>query len=206
MLKSKLLITGACMLAMTGTTMTAVHAEGKAISQTGTTNVSYVNRNVIPDDNGEYGMIIPSAIVFKEAGETADASVEITGINGFDLDKDWSDLSVTATVKSNEGYVLKEQNSSKKAGYKMVMDVDGNDSFDYDTEEPTNTDQLFDTDTEGVTVGVPLEKNFGVGGSDGRVKVLKGQAKLTDISQATVKGNYKDTLTYSFNENSNIKK
>lgn len=208
MLKSKkLFISGACMLAMAGMVApTAINAQEKVISQTGDTTVTYDNRNVIPDDNHEYGMIIPTAISFTEAGGTADASVSITGINGHKL-SDWKDLDVTVHVKSANTMSLKSEDS-KTAAYQIVMDKNKDESFDHTTPADTNEDQLLNSATENIgdTVGsgVDLALHLGVGGTT--VTEYKGEAKLMDITTATTKGQYTDTLTYSFTENSNTKK
>lgn len=205
MLKSKkLFISGACMLAMAGMVApTAINAEEKSITgKTGTTNVSYDNRNVIPDDSGQYGMIIPTAISFSNVGDTADATVAITGINGHEL-TDWSELGVSVKVKSNNTMSLKLEEDDF-ADYQIVMDKSGDSSFDHDTAADSNQDQLLNKSTEGIgTDGVDLAKTLGTGGS--HVAEYKGQAKLMDVKNATVKGQYKDTLTYSFTETVNIK-
>lgn len=146
-----------------------------------TTPVTYDNRQVLPDGNGQYGMIIPTSISFTDDKQTADATVEITGINGYDLDRDWTALDVTAKVASTNSYKLKD--GSNEVTYEVKM-TNNNAQFGAD-----NTEQ-------------EIAKHFGVGGDT--VKKEKGIATLT--GKATVKGQYKDTLTYKFIENTNTLK
>ncbi|MDZ4992040.1 hypothetical protein GNF80_03520 [Clostridium perfringens] len=150
--------------------------------QTGTTPVTYDNRQVLPDGNGQYGMIIPTAITFTDDKQEADAAIEITGINGYDLDKDWTELDVTAKVSSKNSYELK----------------DGNKSVAYEIQMDNNADKFEANDAE-----QEVTKRFGVGKAD-LVKKEGGTARLG--GKATVKGQYKDTLTYTFTENVNTLK
>lgn len=150
--------------------------------QSGTTPVSYDNRQVLPDGNGQYGMIIPTAISFTDDKQTADAAIEITGINGYDLDKDWTALDVTAKVASQNSYKLKD-GANNEVAYQVKMN-NNQGQFEANGNEQEVT------------------KHFGVGGTT--VKKEDGTATLT--GKATVKGQYKDTLTYTFTENTNILK
>lgn len=148
--------------------------------QSGTTPVSYDNRQVLPDGNGQYGMIIPTAITFTDDKQTADAAIEITAINGYELDRDWTALDVTAKVASANSYKLKD--GANEVEYQVKMDNQNKFEANGDEQEVT--------------------KHFGVGGTT--VKKEDGTATLT--SKAKVKGNYKDTLTYTFTENVNTLK
>lgn len=161
---------------------TIVNAQTKAVPAPGTTPVTYDNRTVLPDSNAQYGMVIPTAISFTDDDQTADASLEIVGINGYDLDKDWNKLDVSVTVKSKNSYKLK--NNAKEVSYELKMD--------------NNTDKFTDNDSE-----QSVTKHFGVGDTN-FVKKEGGTAKLT--SKATEKGQYSDTLTYTFTENENTPK
>lgn len=148
--------------------------------KTGTTPVTYDNRQVLPDDNGQYGMIIPTAITFTDDKQTADAAIEITGINGYELDRDWTTLDVTAKVASANSYKLKS--GVNEVDYQVKMDSQNEFEANGNEQEVT--------------------KHFGVGGTT--VKKEEGTATLK--SKAKVKGNYKDTLTYTFKENVNTLK
>ncbi|WP_300262553.1 hypothetical protein [Clostridium sp.] len=153
-----------------------------AVPDNGTTPVTYDNRQVLPDDNAQYGMIIPTSISFTDAKKKADASVEITGINGYDLDKDWNELDVTATVASKNSYKLKDE-ANHEVDYELKMEHNG-DKF-----EANETEQ-------------DVTMHFGVGVDKAKKEV--GTATLT--GKATVKGQYKDSLTYKFTENKNERK
>lgn len=156
-----------------------VNAQTRAITNTGTTPVTYDNRTVIADDNAQYGMIIPTAISFTDDKQTADASLEIVGINGYDLDNDWTELNVTAKVKSTNGYTLDK--GAKKVPYKITM-TGNTGSFESGTDEKEITTRL----------GV---------GANTTSKKISGTAELN--GKATEKGQYSDTLTYTFTENTN---
>lgn len=163
---------------------TAVFA---AAPDDGTTPIVYDNRTILPDSNGQYGIIIPTGISFSDDSKTADASVEITGINGYDLDRDWSQLKVTASVASTNGYKLKSVPTDAGVDYKLKMD--GNtDAFQSTMATPTAAQAITDT--------------LGIG--TGNKKKAAGTATLT--GSAKEKGRYTDTLTYSFAENENTLK
>lgn len=152
--------------------------------QDGTTPVTYDNRTVLPDSNGEYGMIIPTAISFTDDNATAKADIEITGINGYDLDNDWQDLTVKAKVKSEKGFQLQlDGEIGKYATYSLSYDMERSDAG---TDENTIIQKL----------GVGRDK----------VKKVDGTATLEDKTMATTKGQYKDKLIYSFTEEANEKK
>lgn len=150
----------------------------------GDTKVTYDNRQVLPDGNGEYGIIIPTAVAFTDETMSGNANLEITGIGGYDL-TDWETLTVKASVKSEKGYQLQlDGDTSKYATYWLTY---GDDSFKTGTNVNDITTRL----------GV---------GSDGQQAVIEGTADLQDKSKATVKGQYKDKLTYSFTQEANQKK
>lgn len=180
MLKSKSLATLALAGMMTvGGVMAggvSVHAaDPGAVPDSGTTPVLYDNRNVLPDGNGQYGMIIPTAITFTDDKTTADASVEITGINGYDLDKDWTALEIKTTVQSANSYKLTGDGGSVDYTVKMQ-----------------NNNAAFTADAS----AQEITKHFGIGAEN--VKKESGTATLT--GKATKKGQYTDTLTYAFEE------
>lgn len=157
---------------------TVANAQTRAIPGSGTTPVKYDNRTVLPDDNAQYGVIIPTAISFTDDEKNADASLEIVGINGYDLDNDWTELNVTAKVKSTNGYTLDK--GDKKVPYKITM-TGNTGSFESGTDEKEITTRL------------------GVGANTS--KKISGTAELN--GKATEKGQYSDTLTYTFTENTN---
>lgn len=156
---------------------TIANAQTRAMTQTGETPVTYDNRVVLPDDNGQYGMVIPTAISLTDAKKKADASVEIIGINGYDL-ANWSELEVEVTINSNNDFNLVKD--TKKIPYTVTM----------------NSNQVI-TNTSG-----KVQKIFGVGGT--AVEKVTGEAKL--IGKAVEKGQYSDELTYTFNEVKNTLK
>lgn len=168
---------------LAGSAGTIVNAQTRTAPSDGTTPVTYDNRNVLPDGNAQYGMIIPTAISFTDNKQTADATIEIVGINGYNLDQDWTELGVTVKIASQNGYKLKKD--SKEVSYKLKMNSNTN-AFDSGMDEKDVT------------------KKFGVGGNDGKVKKETGTATLT--GKATEKGQYSDTLTYKFTETVNNQK
>lgn len=147
----------------------------------GTTPVTYDNRQVLPDGNGQYGMIIPTAISFTDDKQTVNTAVEITGINGYNLDKDWIELDVKAKVSSANSYELK----------------DGNNSVAYEVKMANNNTKFEANDSE-----QEVTKHFGVGGDT----VKKESATATLTGKAKVKGQYKDTLNFNFEEMKNTLK
>lgn len=157
---------------------TIANAQTRAMTQTGVTPVTYDNRTVLPDDNAQYGMVIPTAISFTDEDKNADATVEIVGINGYDLDGDWIELEVTTKVTSLNGYTL--NNGNKKIPYSLQMNG--------------NTGPFASNTSE-----QEITTKFGVG--QNREKKVQGTATLT--GKATEKGQYSDTLTYTFTENTN---
>lgn len=166
---------------VTGVTSISATAPGN-----GTTPVTYDNRVVIPDGNGQYGMIIPTAISFDEDTKTGDASVAVAGINGYNL-TDWKSLEVDVKVKSTNGYKLVDPANTNTT----------TNSVSYKVKMAGNAADFSGTTAEAVT------QKLGVGGT-GRVEKAEGTATLTGA--ATVKGQYKDTLTYSFTETANALK
>lgn len=162
----------------------------------GDTEVTYDNRQVLPDGNGQYGIIIPTAVAFADDAMSGSANLEITGIEGFDL-KDWKELKVEANVQSENEYQLKLNgtDSSKYAVYSLT----------YDEQEITSNDE---TSTSTASNATKINKALGVSTNtpDSVSAVVEGTANLKDKSKATEKGQYKDTLTYSFKEVTNEKK
>ncbi|MGG5304682.1 hypothetical protein IGK16_002303 [Enterococcus pernyi] len=180
MINKKMMSTMAVLgMMLVGGVGTIVNAQTRAISQTGTTPITYDNRNILPDDNAQYGMVIPTAISFSDDKKEADASMQIVGINGYDIDTDWTELDVTAKVKSQNSYKLKN-NTNKEVSYELKMQ--------------NNTSKFTENDQE-----QEITKHFGKGRDT--VKEEKGTATLT--GKATEKGQYSDILTYTFTENTN---
>lgn len=169
-------------LAMVLTGGSIVNAQTTNTIQDGTTPVIYDNRNILPDNNAQYGMVIPTAISFSDNKKEADASVQIVGINGYDIDTDWTELDVTTKVKSQNSYKLKNDNN-KEVSYELKME--------------NNSAKFTENDQE-----QEFSKHFGKGGDT--VKEEKGTATLT--GKAPEKGQYSDTLTYTFTENKNTPK
>lgn len=183
----------ACAMTIVGGMATSVPVFANTIDQ-GTTPVTYDNREVLPDGNGEYGMIIPTAITFDDKKITSNADISITGINGWDL-TDWETLTVEANVQSENEYKLKlnGNDASKYAEY----------SLKYNGDQPISTNE--GNSTSDVMTATKINKTLGVGGS-GNVEKVPGEATLGSKAKATEKGQYKDVLTYSFKEVANSKK
>ncbi|TKN17733.1 hypothetical protein DVW83_07835 [Enterococcus sp. VV15] len=158
---------------------TLVNAESRIAPTQKAIPVTYDNRNVLPDGNGQYGMVIPTAISFTDEEPSADASIEIIGINGFNL-SDWKKLSVTVKVKSANSYTLKNINN-QTVPYTLTMDGN-NTAFESNATEQSVT------------------KKFGIGIADVAQKVT-GTAMLN--GKGLEKGQYSDQLTYIFEENEN---
>ncbi len=146
---------------------------------TGETPVTYDNRNIIPDDNGQYGMVIPTSINFSDTSMEKEANLEIIGINGFEL-SEWTELVVTGTVTSENGAKL--LNGSNSVSYKL--DYAGN----------------VMTDGSETVIGADTGYKFGVGEAANGT-ALAGKATL--LEKGKVKGLYKDKLTYTFTEKAN---
>ncbi|WWU63305.1 hypothetical protein QJR26_09700 [Clostridium baratii] len=175
----------ACAMTIAGGVASAVPAYAAAPGN-GTTPVTYDNRQALPDGNAQYGMIIPTAVSLSDTKTQGNVDVEITGINGFDL-SNWAELTVATSVESQNEYQLRLNgtDTDKYAKYGL---------------------------TYGGTQAIPqaagkteITKKLGIG-SAGQVAKVTGTADLGDKSKATVKGQYKDTLTYSFVEEANQKK
>lgn len=174
-----------CAMTIAGGLASAVPAYAAAPGN-GTTPVTYDNRQALPDGNGQYGMIIPTAISLSDTNTTGNADLEITGINGFDL-SEWSELKVEASVQSTNSYKLKLNgtDSTKYAEYGLTYD----------------TSQAIPQDGNKTAI----TKKLGVG-SGGQVAKVNGKVALGDKTKATEKGQYKDTLTYSFVEEANVRR
>lgn len=174
-----------CAMTIMGGLAQAIPAYASAPNN-GTTPVTYDNRQALPDGNGQYGIIIPTAISLSDTNTTGNADIEITGINGFDL-SEWSELTVKASVQSANGYQLRLNGieTSKYASYALTY----------------GGDQAIPQDTN----KTEITKKLGIG-SNGQVDKVDGEVELGDKSKATEKGQYKDTLTYSFEEEANIRK
>lgn len=162
---------------------TIANAQTYVAPSVGETPVTYDNRNVLPDGNGQYGMVIPTAISFTDDKKEADASLEIVGVNGYDLDNDWQELDVSVKIKSSNGYNL-VKDGDKNVSYTLKMDGNGS-SFNANDQEQDIT------------------KHFGVSQGNGDI-VKKDTGVATLTGKAPEKGQYLDTLTYTFTENTNV--
>lgn len=91
-----------------------------AATKTGTTDVSYDNTNIVPDpgnpDNPDWGVSIPSSIVFTDANKKVDASVELVSINGGTLPA----TDVTITVASQKAYKLNTAANDDEMSYALI--------------------------------------------------------------------------------------
>lgn len=182
MLKSKAITSLALAGVMLMGAGSMVHAAPAAATiDSGTTNVTYDNRKVLPDSNGMYGMVIPAGIAFTDGKTSMDADISIVGINGYDL-SEWSALDVTATVASANSYKLLMDGTNADNGATYELQMTGNTAaFTADAKDQAVTEHL--------------------GRGDGTTETAKGTATLK--TKATKKGLYKDVLTYKFTENKN---
>lgn len=179
MLKSKAITSLALAGVMLMGAGSMVHAAEPATIEDGTTNVTYDNRQVLPDENGMYGMVIPAGIAFTDEKTSMDADISIVGINGYDL-SEWTDLDVSATVASTNSYKLLMDGADNGATYELKM-ADNTAAFTADANDQAVT------------------KHLGKGGQT--AETAEGTATLK--TKATKKGLYKDVLTYKFTENKN---
>ncbi|PQD35745.1 hypothetical protein [Enterococcus durans] len=163
---------------LAGGAETIVNAQTRTAPSEEAIQVTYDNRNVLPDSNAQYGMVIPTALSFTDDSQTADASLEIVGIGGYDIDNDWQELEINVKVSSKNGFKLKKD--VQEVNYKLTV---GTDEFTSGTEEKTIT------------------KKFGKGNNT--VKKETGTAEL--VGKAKEKGQYTDTLTYKFEETKNTR-
>ena len=168
---SKLLVAGA--LLATTVAPLSVSAAGVNTLPNGTTPVSYDNRQVVPSPDGKYGIAIPSGINFSSTKTQADASIELVGINGTDIDTVFSALDVSATVASSNGFQLTNSNPGQAGTYKLVY---GSDTFNSGTSDNAITTHMTKD-----------------------AKKVEGTATL--LTEPTKSGAASDTLTYKFTEN-----
>lgn len=189
MLKRKISKVGmsalACAMMLGGVMAGSVSAHAAAVSggalNMGTTPVIYDNRQAIDvDSNGAYGIIIPTAITFTDDKKTADASVEIVGINGFSLDN-FSQLDVETSVASENAYTM----VGPGTGATYTLTMEGNQTAFAANKEEQN-----------------FVNHLGVGtAADGTSTVVtKENGKAQYTGAATQKGQYLDKLTYKFTE------
>lgn len=178
MLKSKLKKTSAiamvCAIAVTGVATLSATASA-AESVTGSTPVTYDNRQVTPEINGMYGFIIPTGISFSQNNKQANADIEITGLAGHEL-TDWKDLQVAVTITSEGTWSLSGTGEAAGSSAKYTTTYDG-----------------FKADTAAIT-GLKLTNS---------ASKISATANLVDVSKAQKKGKYKDTINYSFEEIAN---
>lgn len=171
-MKKKMLTMAAALMAataMTGVSSTFA-AEG-----TKDVPVTYDNRNIIPDpdhpDGAEWGVVVPTAIVFTDTNKQRDADVELVGMNGHKIDELSDAFEATVRVKSKNGMLLKL--------------ADGSDAVDYTLNyEGTGVTGTTDVDIATLTKAAPLK--------DGKANLV-GEAKIL--------GDHTDTLTYTVKGN-----
>ena len=162
---SKLLVLG---LAVGMMTPMAAPAVTHAATQTGTTDVSYDNTNMIPDPgnptNPNWGVKIPSSIQFTDANQKVDTTIELVSINGGALPT----TDVTVTVASAKTYKMNTAANDDPVDYSLL----------YGGNVMSNT-------APNNKVGVLKAGATKAVGS----ALMKGTAKKT--------GNHTDTLTYT---------
>ena len=137
--------------------------------------VTYDNRNIIPDpenpgETAQWGVSVPTAIVFTVTAKTKMADVELMGINGGKL----SDLSDTFEV---------EVKTKSKNGMKLYLDAAGKDDVAY-TLAYGGTSLTGTTESKIATLMKTPDK-----------AKQAGTATLTGT--ATKLGSHIDTLTYT---------
>lgn len=171
-MKKKMLTMAAALMAATAMTgvSSAFAAEG-----TKDVPVTYDNRNIIPDpdnpDNAEWGVVVPTAIVFTETVKERDADVELVGMNGHTITELSDDFAATVKVKSKNGMLLQLTDGSDQVSY----------TLDY---EGTGVTGKTDVDIASLTKADALKT---------------GKAKLA--GEATKLGDHTDTLTYTVTGN-----
>ena len=167
----------ACAITIMGGVVTTIPIH--AAEKSGTTPVSYDNRNIVDvEGNGVWGVAIPTAITFTDDVQTAEADIELVGLNGYNL-SDFASLNVDGTVKSTNSYNMIGEGSASGSIATYGYELNSNGEFDADsTAQPI--DQL----------------NLGASKQEG-VATLK--------TKGTKKGQHKDTLTFTFNGTSQLK-
>lgn len=174
--KAKGIAVGACTMMFMGSL--AGSATTALAATDGITPVTYDNSTIVDvDGNGKWGVAIPTSINFTDTKTIVMSDVELVGINGTNLDTTYSKVEVTGKVKSVGGYNLAGPTGSVSAEYEMT--IDGK-KF-----TKNNTDQGF-------------QNKFGMNTAAGTSlkKKLNLSANLT--KKGTVRGQYKDTLTFNF--------
>lgn len=157
----------------------------EGVTATKTIAVTVVDKNVLPDGNGEYGIVIPKAITLTSLEDNANADLRIIplGDNKFE---DWERLKVQASVKSSNDFKL-NLNGTDPNIYAMYGLTYG-------------SDRLTGSGIHTLSQALEVRNGLVV------VEKILGTAQLDNISKATTKGRYKDVLTYSFVEIENDKK
>ena len=167
-MKARKVVATALAMGMVLSSTGVVHAAATTHTKTGTTPVTYDNRNFIPDpgnpDMPDWAVTIPSAINFTDDNKTIDASVELVSKNGGAIPTN----DVTVTVESANNYKLKEAKSNDEVSYKLIYD--------------------------GVTMTDVVKDVATLKGPDDTTKA--GNAVLGS-DKASARGSYEDTLTYT---------
>ena len=169
----------ACAMTIIGgmSSATTVHAAGQ-YPQTGQTPVVYDNRNIVdPDGNGVWGVAIPTAITFTDENQTADADIELVGLNGYSL-SDFTQLDVDGTVQSQNAYKMIGEGSASGSEA----------SYSYQLKSTTFTADGEEQDIEQLTLSAPKQEG---------IATLK--------TKGTKKGQHKDKLTFTFTGTSQLR-
>ncbi|WP_283702031.1 hypothetical protein [Clostridium perfringens] len=177
MIKRKGIFALACAMTIVGgmASATPVHAAEKS----GTTPVSYDNRNIVDvEGNGVWGVAIPTAITFTDDLQTSKADIELVGLNGYDL-SDFASIDVDGTVKSTNSYNLVGEGSAAGSTASYTYELNGNAAFTADANEQA-IDKLTLADS-------------------------KQEGTATLVNKGTKKGQHKDTLTFKFTGTSALK-
>ncbi|MFV0382081.1 MAG: hypothetical protein ACK5KR_07675 [Breznakia sp.] len=171
--KTKMLATAAVGFGLVLGTASSVRA---ADPTTADVPVTYDNRRIIPDANGQYGMVVPTTINFTDEKLTDKQNVEIIGINGY-VAEDWTTLKIKVEVASQNGWKLSGN------GVELPYELSYNTS-------------VLSADNK-----VLGGSDYVLGFAGANAASVEGTATLSE--KATIKGQYTDKLTYTFTEQEN---
>lgn len=168
----------ACAMTIIGGMASAMPVHAAEYPQEGKTPVTYDNRNIVDSDgNGVWGVAIPTAITFTDEKQTADADIELIGLNGYSLE-DFKQLDVEGTVQSQNAYKMVGEGSASGSEA----------SYSYQLKGTTFTADTSEQEIEQLNLAAPKQD---------------GTATLQE--KGTKKGQYKDTLTFKFTGTSQLK-